>query len=186
LVQISVGGAAPDFSDNRVGAAGLDWIKIGAAGPFDRTYRAGIPRNDLAADGSKYVPEMPGTNVLETPDAPNNAKLQFTQGGIGSAAQHASVNQVFQLTGVNLAKFAAANPTQVKLTVYPASGAFRGSFTLTDPNPADGHPIVRNVAFSGLVLQHLHAGRGWFLLPQLPAPATSDILGGAVAFGVNP
>ncbi len=186
FVQITVGGAAPDFSGNRAAAAGLDWIKTEAAGPLDRTYRAGIPRNDLAVDGSKYVPEMPGTNVLETPDAANNAKLQFTQGGIGSAAQHASVDQIFQLTGVNLAKFTAANPTQVKLTVYPASGAFRGSFTLTDSNPAGGHAIVRNVLFSGLVLQHLHAGRGWFLLPQLPPPATSDILGGAVAFGVNP
>lgn len=80
-----------------------------------------------------------------------------------------------------------ANATRFKLTVTPATGAFAGSFVLSDvvPAPTATRPaatktITRTVPFTGVLRQApapesgTLIGAGFFLLPDLPeAPANS-------------
>jgi alpha-tubulin suppressor-like RCC1 family protein len=80
-----------------------------------------------------------------------------------------------------------ANATRFKLTVTPATGAFAGSFVLSDvvPAPTPTRPvatktITRTVSFTGVLRQAPSPesgtliGAGFFLLPDLPEPSVNS------------
>jgi ELWxxDGT repeat protein len=192
--RITVGGTAPDYSGNRVVSSGLDWQKTGPSSTRDRTYKTGFALIALTSDGSKWIAPPRGTNVLNVADTAANAKIEFMEGGLATAAQKTSLLQTFQLTAANAAKFdPTSNPCKVTLTVSSSTGTFRGTFRLTDPNPSgSATPVTRSVTFYGILLQHTHRGWGWFLLPGMPNPTTSpattlansDILSGQVWVGI--
>ncbi len=168
---------------------GLDWTKIAAAGSTNRTYK-NIPLFDLTVAGGKYL--KPAALVLGLNPVNmgmSNAKMVFTDGGLTNIASSPPVtgttaalatslsNLPLRITSTNTADFSPSpNPAAVTLTLNTTTGAMSGSFTLTDGT------IVRKVAYSGLLVPRLSvkAGVGYFLLSELPTPATTPFLSGQV------
>lgn len=97
------------------------------------------------------------------------------------------------LTSAGKPVLPSPNPAKFALTVNPATGAFSGSFVLTDTIPAPTpqnseatklHP--RKVSFSGILRQppsgetDAPLGQGFFLLPALPEAASPEQLSGEI------
>lgn len=188
LPQIALGGPAPVYADNRVSGE-VSWLKTGPANASDRTYKAGIELTALAVDGSKWVKPAAKAMIFGMTDEPANARVEFDGGGLEEAAQASLVAQTFQLTAAHVAKMAKVqegNPCAVNVKVSPSTGLFSGTFKLVDTNPVSS---TRSVSFSGILIQHLGGGQGWFLLPELavpPAKATTvPIWAGRVTFAVQ-
>jgi hypothetical protein len=101
-------------------------------------------------------------------DAPANARLSFTGGGLGSAAVGDEWLHSIRVTSAHTVVLppgtAAGRVTRMSLNA--ATGVFTGAFELTDPGTPI--PIKRTASFSGLISSHLYSGSGLFLLPQLP------------------
>ncbi|MES2599154.1 MAG: cadherin-like domain-containing protein [Verrucomicrobiota bacterium] len=127
---------------------------------------------DASMTGGRYTP--PTGIVLGLASAASNARLEFADGGIASATQAASVNQTFTISAAHKATFTAANnPTNVSVTLNPATGLFNGTFSLTD-----GGVKRTGIKFKGVLLPDgatpaNSRGKGFFVLPQLPATGTS-------------
>jgi len=197
----SVHGAALALADGTPNTNGglpllagvVTWYKKGPFSSADRTYASGIPLSYLNIMGGKYVAPAPGTPVLGlaiTAPGTNNAKLVFTEGGltgpspITPAAMAASLNRPLRITSGNIADFStpSSNPTGLSLTLNATTGAMSGSFTLIDGL------VSRPVTFHGVLVPRLSIkmGVGYFLLPELPTPATSPILSGLVKLEAGP
>jgi hypothetical protein len=74
------------------------------------------------------------------------------------------------------------NTAGTTLSAVPSTGAFSGSFSLSDTNPVTGqrpNPVIRSTPFQGLII---HArmpddtvrifGTGYFILDTLPQPGS--------------
>ncbi len=159
--------------DNQVDQT-LRWRKFSQTAPGVKptyTYLSSFDFNPVMS-GARYTP--PAGIVLGLGTGASNARLEFANGGIASAAQVASVNQTFTISAANKATFTAANnPTNVSLTLNPATGFFNGTFSLTDDK------VKRTgIKFKGVLLPNAETpadgrGKGFFVLPQLPATGTS-------------
>ena len=168
----------------------LDWNKNAQpSASTDHTYKSGIPVVDLTITGGQYVALAPGVPVLGiTPSnvvGNNNAHLLFTEGGltgpapITPATNAADVADIsLRITPANTADLSnilpAGNPRGLSLTINAGTGALSGGFTLKDG------AVSRPVTFHGLVVPRLSVklGVGYFLLSELPTPATTPILAG--------
>jgi hypothetical protein len=154
------------------------WRKKGAASKKDKAYSAGFRALTLRVDGAKYRRSVDPTYPLEFNAPPNNARIEFTDGGISGADQLGNLPQTFALSQTHLATFnAAANPCGVKLTINAAKGIFSGSFALRDTLPAMSS---RTATFSGILLNHRQQGQGFFLLTEERLPSTGNQLSGQV------
>lgn len=120
--------------------------------------------------------QVPAGILFALPDIAGNAQLNFLSGGIAAAAQSGQINQNFKITTANKAIFTvSSNPALVKLTINKALGTYSGSFSLTD-NTLSGVVKRSNIAFKGVIIDAqlpTGFGRGFFVLPQLPASGTS-------------
>lgn len=179
LPKISLGATVPD---NRI-SGWVEQIKNGPASSSDRTYRTSIPllrRNVKGAPWIKPTKLMPV--VLELPDAPDNADVAFSKGGIESTAQFANLSQVFRINKNNSTTFnsiTAGNPCAVTMKITAANGSFKGSFILNDT--VSGQVVKRKVSYAGILLSHTGMGYGYFTLSGLsPSIKNSDILSGRV------
>jgi hypothetical protein len=140
----------------------------------------------------------------------HNAQLSFSEAslisstlaGPGSPAgsRAGTLNQLLRITATNsiiIPAGAANNPGSVTLSLTaaeaparqgrgrttaaaaPAKGLMSGRFILKDSLP--GYPpATRTVSWVGILIPRLGIGAGQFQLPQLPTPATSEILSGQV------
>jgi len=179
LPMISLGSTVPA---NRV-SGWVEQIKNGPANSTDRTYRANIPLLRRNVDGAPWIkPTVLMPVVQERPDAPDNADIAFTKGGIDSAAQFASISQVFRIGKTNLTTFKAVNagnPCAITMKITASNGRFTGSLVLNDT--VAGLTVKRNVSYAGILLSHTGMGYGYFILPGLsPSIITAPILGGRV------
>jgi len=157
----------------------IDWIKVAPQPAAVRSYRTGFGPLAMSLQGRRWVAPASGQIIFNLPDASNNARLDFTQGGVDTAAQFSDLDQLLRITKTNttlISTSALINPTGVKLTLNSAKGTFSGSFKLTDG------AVPRPVTFEGVLLSGESQGRGAFQLPKLPlgTPANSDILSGNV------
>ncbi|GEP45650.1 Ig-like domain-containing protein [Brevifollis gellanilyticus] len=152
----------------------LRWRKFSQTAPGvapTYTYLSSFDFNPVMT-GARYT--APTGIVLGLVGGTSNARLEFANGGIASAAQAASINQTFTISAANKATFTAANnPTNVTLTLNPATGSFNGTFSLTD-----GAVKRTGIKFKGVLLPDAvtpanSRGKGFFVLPQLPATGTS-------------
>ena len=66
----------------------------------------------------------------------------------------------------------------MKLTLTTSTGAFSGSFTLSDL--VLGKAVLRPVTFTGALVPRLGEGTGCFQLSSLPTPTTTPLLSGKV------
>ncbi len=182
LPRITLGATVPD---NRI-VGWVDGIKNGPINAADHTYASGIPYLERTIDGAPWIkPTAAFPVVLKRADAPDNASIAFTKGGVETAAQFTPVNhldQTFRITKTNAATFltkTTGNPCVVAMTIVPSTGLFSGSFTLTDT--VAGQAVSRPVSYSGILLSHKGKGFGYFTLQGLaPSPAAPPILGGRV------
>ena len=158
----------------------LDWRKFAPGSADDRGYGSFTLVPDVL--GRDYHALPPGTLFLGLNDTPANARIDFTEGGIATAAQGAAASQTFQLNATHKARFApdaVTNPDATTLTIDPRTGLFTGTFRLIDGT------VVRKVDYSGIFVPGETKATGWFTLPQLPLPATSPIFSGHVELHGN-
>lgn len=165
--------------DQTVSSDSLTWVKTGPASTTDKIYAAGY-RIALTTDGAPYVkPTTAAPIVLGLPDAADNALVQFSDANVESTTRFGDLAQMFRISKTNIATFrttTTGNPCAVKLTLTSSTGAFSGSFTLTDPGVLK--PTVRTVSYYGLLLSHRTRGVGCFNLPSLIT--TEPTLSGSV------
>ena len=145
----------------------------------NRTYVAGWPNAPVAleATGGKYYPPTGTGIVLGLPDYsanadPTNAKLEFDGAGVPTTPNLNSPPATIQIKApaTVILPVPGMNPAGTTLTLVPSSGAFTGTFTLTNGT------LTRKVTFQGLAVPQLSTpsdvldavGYGYFLLPQLP------------------
>lgn len=154
----------------------LDWLKTGPASTTDRLYSSGFDVVGLTLDGTIWVKPAAGTMLFGLPNQANNARVEFSEAGIEDVAQATSVSQTFQITSTHTTKFATAttgNPCLVTMTLNTTTGLFTGTFKLSDLKPGSTTvKVPRTVSYSGILMNHLQEGFGWFQLPGLSATST--------------
>lgn len=216
----ALGNTDLDSTDNRKFrvSGSVRWIR-GAQGLTERNYRGGFGPVVLNSLGITYKSPVLVTNpdgsktfesIMNLPDAANNTRLVFSEGGLAAAA--IDPNLIFKINAQNVPELpgagSASNPGKVKLSIAMATGGFSGSFELTDP---PGSNVKRTVTFQGLIIPQIPAtpanaqagvaeipgsfpsADGYFLLNQLPSagpPATtlstSPLLSGLVSLQPTP
>jgi hypothetical protein len=150
----------------------ITWSKKAQTG---RAYAAGFAATTLNVIGEDYDAPEDGEIVMGLGDVPlghTNASIVFSRAGIESAAQFASLDQLFRFTAAGTATFSSntsLNPAGVKITsINKSTGVFVGSMTLTDS------AITRLVPFEGILMNASRSGYGFFLLPDLPTPPSTN------------
>lgn len=176
----------------------------------ERLYKEGFNSVPVTVIGRSFI--VPSGNdpiLLSLPNANGNAGLFFTQGGLAAASINPNVvlNVKNGEKNTNYATvYNDVNPAKVKITLSKTTGAFSGSFELSDPPLAP----KRTATFAGVIVQQIPtvvAGRygnsaeipgvagegiGHFLLNQLPTEdppttlTTSKILSGNVRISPTP
>lgn len=139
----------------------LTWSKPASSG---RSYVAGFGAIPLAADGNYLAPAGKGHIALGLPAA-GPVQLRFS--GAGLELSDTDPNLAVTWTADHKLQLPATNPAKVGLSLNPANGAMKGSFTLVDTAP----PLTRKVAFLGQLVRGSDGtvkATGHFLLPQLP------------------
>lgn len=174
----------------------LDWFKKPQpASSKTRSYRAGFDErggdsNGLNCWGGRYVPPPTATQPMLLPgmiDAPDNAKIEFTDGGLPPAG----MTRLFRVRPDMKVELPAQSPNDlITFQVNPATGLFSGKMIREDADPTGPTTkprIHRQVDYFGLIIPGFPAV-GFFNLPQLPSddpPTTMDtspIYSGRVRF----
>lgn len=176
-------------------------------------YRGGFGPVELAVALDPWLPPAPAKKaaktteaqpattlaqrlaVADTPDSTAAIGLDYvsTPEGAFSAAQIDGLPAAFTLATNNkpVLPAKADNPAKLALSLNPKTGAFSGSFVLTDTmnapttkNPDAKRTVIRKVPFSGTLRQppstesDAPIGHGHFLLPALPNAASPEQVSG--------
>jgi len=166
---------------------------------LDATLREWNPRphlGDLPLTLAESLGLTPDTN---TGAAPFRLELVPPSAGTLSDAQLATVPDRLALSRDHKALIPSPNTAGLSLKVNVKTGAFSGSFRLTDlvSAPTDKNPgatrlVTRKVAFFGVLRQDALAsetdafGHGAFLLPALPGAASDERVSGKMALSATP
>jgi hypothetical protein len=168
-------------------AADLTWVK--ARRDLDTSYRAGFGPVSTRLTLDPWLP--PATAKVGVPAITLTQRLGLTANQFTaqhSAISSASFDDLAKSLGLNattnIVSVSAplANLTKWKITVTPATGAFAGSFELTDSGKK------RLVPFAGMMRQPPITdlsgliGDGNFLLPSLLSAPNNEILSGEIGF----
>ena len=178
-------GAAPGYLNNSL-AGNVDWLRPKTV---THTYAAGFGPLALSAYGGRYVaPKAPLIVMdLQNLGTANNATLAFAQGGIADTATPPGID--VRVSSVALVTRPTTNPDLTTLVINAATGAFSGSFRLSDPNliTPGGAAVVRTSSYFGMLVPGPGGWQcgGYFLLPKRPQAApqtllTTDVLSGMV------
>lgn len=163
-------GTPPDFVDNTISGASINWTR---ALSTDRVYRSGFTNVQLTAVGGRYIPPAGTALVMNCDDRDNNAELIFAEGGVPTGTPPSpNVNLRIKAKGAVTIQ-TTPNVRATSLTIYPATGLFKGGFSIDDPNPSNANKVEKRPAtFNGVILRHSGglSGCGWFLLQELSTP----------------
>lgn len=190
------------------------WNKPYQTNPKDKLYRAGFPTAYLIVDGGLYTPPEAGAIVMNLPDVPLNAELQFYSGTAGS--DFPSQDVTMTSTGKATVPTGVDNPMKLTFTVNAATGQFNGAFTKLDEDP-NRPPLYNDVTgklirpqgyftrsgrYYGIIINstvlgggpEMSIGSGLFTLPQLPTTdtdppvtaANAQTISGRLSFMRNP
>lgn len=161
-------------------ASALSWFKHRV--DKGRSYPAGFGPLALTTVGRPYVIPPQDGIALGLDAGAGNARLVFTDGGAPSPETRLNWAS-FEIRPGNPAKILPpSNPGLVKLSITPgrgtaftpgSTGAFSGSFKLTDPDtstPAN-KPLARSASFRGMIVDDGtgRKGYGFFNLAEMPA-----------------
>jgi subtilisin-like proprotein convertase family protein len=142
---------------------------------------AGFGPLSMTLYGGLYTSPSPGSPLLGLPNETDNADLRFGGTDVDLGGQAAFLSSVtITITGQNKVVI-PKSPTALKLTVNAATGAFSGTFTLTDPGlTKPGSTVKRSVKFSGVFLLQDDLGAGSFVLPAIPGSANGTRSGSVI------
>lgn len=147
----------------------LSWSR-----PFNTGRIGGFNAVPLTAIGGRYNAPVAPTLVLGITDGADNAKVDFLEAEVPS-----SPSIVVSLKTGNKVSYPAVNTAKTALVPSAATGAFKGSFSLSDPNPwAPTKPFVRNASYEGIIVPTSSGlkGYGYFLLARLPTTPAGTVL----------
>lgn len=173
----------------------LDWHKNAQANLRERNYKAGFASITVTAKGGLYTPPARTDPAMGLVAGPDNAELNFLEGGISTAPQSPDI--VFEIrtsaTGVMPTFASGNNPDKVTFSVSRTTGLFSGRFTLVNTiSLSPLKKITRTVTYRGIIFPNgvIQQGGGNFPMAKLPAnpadPAnTTDILAGAVTLSAH-
>lgn len=151
----------------------LDWMKRMQTALSERDYRNGFGPVLVTANGGSDQPLLETPLLLGLPDAPDNARLLFTHGGLEFSPINPDVT--FRITKNHTAVMPKAdsddNRARATFSLTRSTGQFSGTFQLTDTPPDSTRPVTRFVKFQGMVVPSPTGqarGYGYFLMPALP------------------
>ena len=127
----------------------------------------------MTIHGGRYSPPPAGTIILDLPAIANNANLSFGGTDVNLGVQAGTLDP-FNITvdthnKAIIPKPSIHNPVGLTINLNTVTGEFNGTFTLTDPNPANSSKTIkRNEKFSGIFLLPDVLGAGSFIVPSLP------------------
>lgn len=170
LLDINLG-TALDYSDNTL-TGSANWTRDPSTlTTTNRAYTAGFTDAAITAVGGRYVPVPSTAIVLGLPDQDGNAKLDFSDGGLGANANDPNPDYTLRIKKGGSVVYPVPNTNFVSLTVTPSTGFFKGSFTLNQTNNNLTVPKAekRVASFAGMIVKHSGgtSGCGHFLLPEL-------------------
>lgn len=167
----------------------LVWTK--AAGPKDKSYRLGIELLDCGitldpwrkpAKATKTLPEITLLNELGITDS---TVISIGHSGFpGVDAGLLATEVTMAANGKVDVQTPDDNPAVWQITLTPATGAFKGKFTLKNEK-------TRTVNFTGVLRRKLSTapddflGRGNFQLPALPSDPTNELQSGDIQLFVE-
>lgn len=161
--------------DGGIGAlsGGLRWRRLATNAPKARLYPAGFAPLSVTLAGARYTPPPTGDLLPGFTAQAENAALVFSQGLIENTERFPDLDQGFTVNAKHLAVPSnppgPANPASVKLSFQAKTGAYGGSFVLSDPDPRNAAKrITRKVTFRGLIVPGQAQAPGLFLLGELP------------------
>jgi len=179
-------------NESHVVAGDLTWSRPANPARSNRLYRSGFPNVvAVAVVGRRYLPPTGGEpRVMGLTEAANQIEVTFTGGDLEIALplSAAMVGAVDERNRVAFEADPEVNARRVLLSITPRTGAIKGRFVLSEPNPLLLPDVVRNVvrtvAYQGLIVGA--EGAGFFVLPRLPAaegetPANTAQEGGRVS-----
>ncbi len=186
----------PGATDNTL-LGDVEWARPADVKSKTRTYVGGFGMPGtlvtapvpLEAIGSAYVKPVGKALVLDLPD-PTTLNVDFTEGNLLSSRVNATIT-VAASNKITQDTTPPDGATKVA-SITGTSGAFTGTFALTDTVVGFAKPIPRKVTFKGLMIKDGpdKLGVGFFVLPELPevgqTATTTDILGGKVELNVAP
>ncbi|MEQ1748611.1 MAG: putative Ig domain-containing protein, partial [Prosthecobacter sp.] len=201
-------GVAPLGTDTPDGIS-CSWNKPYQSNLADKLYRFGFPVTNLAVSGGLYTPPESGQVVMDLPEVPLNAMLQFTGQVDGDPLQALTLTS----TGKAVIPTGEDNPMKVTFTVNTTTGLFNGAFTKLDEDPnrpplfddntgrlirAQGY-FSRSARYSGIIIPDSAAGipgvsvgKGFFTISELPntdlgiTAANAQTLAGNLSLIRNP
>lgn len=179
LLDIAAG-TLPDYSDSALTGSAI-WTRDPVTpSTVNRTYAAGFTNAPMTAFGGRYKAIATTEIVMYLPDQAGNAVLDFNDGGLGANANDPNPDCTLQLKKGGIVVYPVPNTNLISLKLYPTTGLFSGSFTLTQKNnnlvvPKDEK---RTGTFIGMFVKDAsgQTGYGHFLLPELSTPATAITL----------
>ena len=170
----------PAYGNNTI-AGTVSWYRAAVVTTTAHTYKAGFGPMDLTAFGGRYIAPVAPAAVMGLAEdgitTNPNAKLVFSRGGVDSTA--VDTTQTHTNPGISLyiktagtSALPSSNADYTTLTVTPGTGAFTGTFKVTDTNPAaPATNITRSATFYGILIPDLVngiSGQGYFLLNRRP------------------
>lgn len=166
-LDITPGTQPLNYTDSTVHGL-LSWYRPATA---TRLYAAtGIGPVDLQAAGSRYLPPVAPLIALGLNEGTANARIAFTGARITTTATPPDLT--VSLGKASKITLPLVNPDKIALTLAPATGAFSGTFNLSDPIPESTQRYLRTkIAYQGLIVNTAIGplGFGYYLLPQLPS-----------------
>ncbi|MBC8008512.1 MAG: MBG-2 domain-containing protein [Burkholderiales bacterium] len=166
----------------------------------DKSYRAGFGPLAVGITLDPWLPPVPAVSLAQrlelsvNPLGAANFVPAFGPGSLDLGASFGRLPTQLSLSAKNIVAVPVTtplNPSKFALVVVPTTGAFSGSFVLTDTvpaptvkNPAATKIVDRKVTFTGVLRQPpasenpTYFGAGHFLVPALPgATDTSQPVG---------
>ena len=179
LLDIAEGSLA-DYSDNSLTGDAVWTRDETTPSSLNRTYAAGFTNAPMTAIGGRYKPITTAEIVMYLNDEADNAVLNFNDGGLGSNANDPNPDCTLRLKKGGLVVYPLPNTNLITLVLYPTTGLFSGTFTITQKNNSFTLPKdeKRVGSFIGMFVKDAsgQSGYGHFLLPELSTPTVGITL----------
>jgi Putative Ig domain len=169
----SVQGTQTFNSGNGSTSGSLGWVKSANS---TRSYSSGFPLHFLVGDGARYTPPAPGQQIFGIPAGVNNARLNFSQGGL--ATPYTQLFSIGANNAITIPATGASNLFGIKFSINFATGILTGTGSAMDfsiNQPTNSRPGT----FSALLIPGREQAVGHFLL-SASRNTSSQILSGKV------
>lgn len=150
----------------------LSWFKPpAAANSKDNVYRLGFTANPVVVQGGAYVPPAAGEVFMGLLNVDDNAKLDFTGGGLLVAQEPDITFSIRNPSATGFQQVVTIPSTVNNVTLpglTPSTGSFNGGYVIPGTPPV----APRSAEFWGQLVKigGVTQGYGFSILPQVPEP----------------